>query len=206
MEPAGLWRFLLPGYLVTVAIETPVLLAGLSRAHPISRRLIAGLWLTACTYPVVVLVLPPLLHPERSRLAYLVVAETFAPVAECLLFAAAFYRLGDPPRSARLRDMAAILGANLLSFGIGELLWSTGIDPILLLGLSWLTIKAGLFWLAAFLIIRAARKHQPRYPNEQLLPLRGRWLNYGCAGALIGGGILSLTTAWYVFQVLYLIR
>lgn len=126
MDPSGLWRFLLPGYLLTVAIETPVLLAGLSPPHPFLRRLAAGLWLTACTYPVVVLVLPVLLHPERSRLLYLGVAETFAPAAECLLFAAAFYRPGDPPRPARLRDMAAIIAANLLSFGIGELLWFGG--------------------------------------------------------------------------------
>jgi hypothetical protein len=42
-------------------------------------RLFAGAWLTACTYPVVWLVLPPLFE-ERSL--YLLAAETFAPVAE----------------------------------------------------------------------------------------------------------------------------
>ena len=41
------------GYLFTISVETPVLLVGLSRRHPIRHRLFAGVWLTACTYPVV---------------------------------------------------------------------------------------------------------------------------------------------------------
>jgi hypothetical protein len=80
MAPSDLWRFLIPGYLLTILIETPVLLIGLSKRHSIKRRLIAGVWLTACTYPIVVLVLPPL-FVNTSRAGYLVVAETFAPVA-----------------------------------------------------------------------------------------------------------------------------
>ena len=51
-----LWRFLPFGYLLTIAIETPILLFGLSPHHPKRRRLLAGVWLTACTYPIVVLV------------------------------------------------------------------------------------------------------------------------------------------------------
>ena len=85
-----LWSFLLPGYLTTVAIETPILLIGLSPRHPISRRLFCGFWLTACTYQIVVLVLAPLLLGSADdRTVYLLVAETFAPVAECALFWAA---------------------------------------------------------------------------------------------------------------------
>jgi hypothetical protein len=53
-----LWLFVLPGYLVTIAIETSVLLVALSASHKIKDRLIAGVWLTACTYPIVVLVMP----------------------------------------------------------------------------------------------------------------------------------------------------
>ena len=90
MDPGYLWRFLLTGYLFTIAIETPVLVVGLSRRHPLSHRLFAGAWLTACTYPVVILVLPMLFDPGEQRGLYLAVAETFAPVAECLLFWAAF--------------------------------------------------------------------------------------------------------------------
>src|SRR5262249_8681495 len=42
MSPTSLWTFLLPGYLLTIAIETPVLLVGLSRRHSWGRRLFAG--------------------------------------------------------------------------------------------------------------------------------------------------------------------
>lgn len=111
MTPEELWRFLPLGYLLTIAIETPVLVFGLASVHPIGRRIVAGVWLTACTYPIVVLVLPILIEP---RIPYLIVAETFAPVAECILFALAF---GN--RETRFRDCAAIVTANLLSFGLG---------------------------------------------------------------------------------------
>src|ERR1700694_1376014 len=78
MFSSDLWHFFPPGYLFSILIETPVLLIGLSKRHPIRRRLFAGIWLTACTYPVVVLVLP-LALAHVSRAGYLVVAETFAP-------------------------------------------------------------------------------------------------------------------------------
>jgi hypothetical protein len=118
-----LWWFLPAGYLVTVALETPVLVLGLSARHTLRRKFLSGLWLTACTYPVVVIVLP-LLFDSSTRLAYLVAAETFAPVAECALFWAA---TGGDVRDGRerafpRRDFAAIIGANLLSFALGELL------------------------------------------------------------------------------------
>jgi hypothetical protein len=126
MDPGALWAFLPRGYLFTVAIETPVLLLGLSAPHPRARRFFAGLWLTACTYPIVVLVLPLLVSPETSRGLYLLVAETFAPVAECLLFAAAFHWGASLPRRARWRDFAVITLANLASFGLGELFHARG--------------------------------------------------------------------------------
>ncbi|QDU95369.1 hypothetical protein [Lignipirellula cremea] len=124
-DPADLWRFLLPGYLITVAIETPVLVLGLSRTHRLPTRLAAGFWLTACTYPVVVLVLP-LLFPASWRLAFLATAETFAPVAECWMFHLACHAGRDVPRSDRIRDYVAITLANLLSFGLGELFYALG--------------------------------------------------------------------------------
>ncbi len=130
---------MLVGYLITITIETTVLLAFLSRRHPVRVRLFAGVWLTACTYPVVWLVLPGMFE---GRTMYLVVAETFAPVAECLIFWFAFIRrpakkpveiIADewsvvpqprPPagRWDTARDMAAVTMANLCSFGFGELL------------------------------------------------------------------------------------
>jgi hypothetical protein len=123
MPATNLWLFLPIGYAVTVLIETPVLLIGLSARHSWRRRLFAGLWLTACTYPVVVLVLPVLLA-GASRATYLAIAETFAPVAECLLFWLAF---GDAQGQTRVwlwRDFLAITLANLASFILGEILFA----------------------------------------------------------------------------------
>jgi len=115
-----LWRFLPIGYLITIAVEIPILFAGLSPQHNWKRKLIAGIWLTACTYPIVTLVLP-LLLAGYSRARYLLIAEIFAPVAECLLFWLAFETKVEARRSM-WRDFAAIVLANLASFGVGELL------------------------------------------------------------------------------------
>jgi len=123
MSSSALWRFLPLGYLLTILIETPILLVGLSKRHPIKRRLLAGLWLTACTYPVVVLVLPPLFD---NRAIYLIVAETFAPVAECILFWLAYGTPAELRKSSMWRDFAAIVVANLASFGAGEVLNAYG--------------------------------------------------------------------------------
>ncbi len=123
MNTADLWFFLPLGYLVTVAVETPVLVLLLSPRHPARRRLFAGLWLTACTYPVVVLVLP-VLFQGASRAAYLSAAETFAPAAECALFWLAFGEKGGLGRRSAWRDFAAITLANVLSFLSGEVLTS----------------------------------------------------------------------------------
>jgi hypothetical protein len=123
---ADLWRFLPVGYLLTILVETPILLAGLSRRHPARQRLAAGVWLTACTYPVVVLVLPILIPIERLSTLYLVVAETFAPLAECALFWGAFGSGREWGRPSMWRDFAAITVANLISFGLGELFYAYG--------------------------------------------------------------------------------
>lgn len=121
MSPTELWRFLPLGYLLSILIETPVLLVGLSARHRLRRRLLAGIWLTACTYPIVTLVLP-LLFVNSSRTNYLIVAETFAPVAECVLFWLAFGREIEVGTRAMWRDFAAIVIANLASFAGGEIL------------------------------------------------------------------------------------
>src|ERR1044071_8396868 len=123
MNPEDLWRFLLVGYLLTAAVETPVLVLFLSKRHALKRSLFAGLWLTACTYPVVVLILPPL-FADSSRALSLLVAETFAPAAECLLFYLAFG--GDGGGGVTWRDLAAVVAANLLSFLAGEVLTAYG--------------------------------------------------------------------------------
>src|SRR2546425_3961110 len=119
MSPSELWHFLPLGYLLSILIETPVLLVGLSKRHSLKRRLLAGLWLTACTYPIVTLVLP-LALAHRSWTVYLVVAETFAPVAECGLFWLAFGRDDELGKRSMWRELSALLIANLPSFIIGE--------------------------------------------------------------------------------------
>ena len=120
-SPYELWRFLPLGYLLTISIETPILIACLSARHSFKRKLLAGIWLTACTYPVVTLVLP-LLFPPDARIVYLVVAETFAPVAECVLFWLAFGREDEVGKISMWRDFSAIIAANLTSFGLGEVI------------------------------------------------------------------------------------
>jgi hypothetical protein len=125
MSPSELWRFLPIGYLFTIAIETPILLIGLSRRHVIRRRLAAGIWLTACTYPIVVLVMP-LLLANASRATYLIVAETFAPLAECALFWLAYGKIEELGKRSMWQDFATIVIANLASFLGGEVLNAYG--------------------------------------------------------------------------------
>src|SRR5688500_614673 len=88
--PLGeLWLFLPVGYLLSILFETPILFLGLSSRLSTRHKLLCGIWLTACTFPIVVLVLPALFFGE-PRWQYLAVAETFAPLAECLIFWLAF--------------------------------------------------------------------------------------------------------------------
>jgi hypothetical protein len=121
---AELWTFLPLGYALGILIEAPVLLVGLSARHPLRHRLFAGFWLTACTYPIVALVMP-LLIPS-PRWLYLLVAETFAPVAECALFWAAFGARAEWGKRSMVRDMTAVVLANLASFGVGEVVCALG--------------------------------------------------------------------------------
>jgi hypothetical protein len=125
MSPSELWRFLVIGYPFTILIETPVLLLGLSRRHSFKQKLFAGVWLTACTYPIVVLVMP-LLFAGASRAIYLTVAETFAPVAECILFWLAYGKSEELGRRSMWQDFATIVIANLASFAGGEIMGAFG--------------------------------------------------------------------------------
>ena len=120
--PLGdLWFFLPFGYLVTILIETPVLVAGLPRKLSLRQKLLCGIWLTACTYPIVVLVLPTIFF-GMPRWQYLTVAEIFAPVAECAIFWIAFRSKRLLRTADWMRSFAAIVVANLASFGLGEVL------------------------------------------------------------------------------------
>ena len=107
---AATWSFLPWGYALTVLVELPVLLIGLSPRHSLRRRIVAGFALTACTYPIVVIVLPPLVWTPFGRGWYLLVAEIFAPLAECLLFRAAY---GQAPHLVYRGRMAVHLRGQL---------------------------------------------------------------------------------------------
>jgi hypothetical protein len=124
MTPDLLGSFLL-GYILTVVIEAAILVVCLSTRHPLRVRLFAAPWLTGCTYPVVHFILPFVMS-FSSRLAFLAVAETFAPVAECILFWLAFGVRTELRRYTMWRDCAAITIANVLSFGAGEILYRLG--------------------------------------------------------------------------------
>lgn len=116
-EPNELWDFLPYGYLLTITLETPVLMVGLSHQHSWHRKLFAGIGLTLFTYPIVVLVLPLLLR-DFTPWVYVTIAEVFAPVGECILFWLAFG--GDLRQRSTQRDFLAIVLANITSFLVGE--------------------------------------------------------------------------------------
>jgi len=108
------WAFLFVGYALSVMVECPVLLIGLAPRHSLSVRLFASFWLTACTYPIVILTMP-VLFPAH----YVLPSEIFAAVAECVLFAELF-------RGRWLwRDMAAITAANICSYLVGVALFGS---------------------------------------------------------------------------------
>ena len=115
-DAIDLWQFLPAGYLLTITVETLVLLTALSMNHSLRVRLFAGAGLTAVTYPIVILVMPLVLMPF-GRAIYLAVAEVFAPVAESVLFVGVFGSRGRAASNAR--DCFAICAANLASFLIG---------------------------------------------------------------------------------------
>ena len=117
---SGLWAFLPFGYLLTILVETPILIFGLSRKITLRQKLLCGIWLSACTYPIVVLVMP-MLFADYPRWQYLTVAEIFAPVAECALFWLAFRAKGILNTADWLDCFLAIVVANLGSFGVGEI-------------------------------------------------------------------------------------
>jgi hypothetical protein len=116
----GLWAFLPFGYLLTIFVETPILIVGLSQKVTLRQKLLCGIWLSACTYPIVVLVMP-MLFADWQRWQYLIVAETFAPVAECTLFWLAFRDKGILNSREWIECFVAIVIANLASFGVGEI-------------------------------------------------------------------------------------
>jgi hypothetical protein len=128
-DPSFIVFALITGYTFGVILETPVLMAGLSACHSLKSRLKAGLFLTACTYPFVIIVMPRLINPDLHNTLYLAVTETLVPIAECAIFWLVFHRrlisssdgTTTVSRDVVIRDFAVIIAANLISFGVGEL-------------------------------------------------------------------------------------
>jgi hypothetical protein len=110
-------------WVATIVIETAVLAVGLSPRHGSRVRLFAGTWLSACTLPVVWLALPDALPVMLNRTTVVLIAEVFAPLAECGLFWWAFIRPRPCDWRATMRDLVAIVAANLASFATGEAVW-----------------------------------------------------------------------------------
>jgi hypothetical protein len=113
LAPATLWMWLPVGYALTVAIETPVLLLGLSPRWTRMQRLGLAAWLTAVTYPIVVVALPLALPPGTSWPVYVAIAEAFAVGTECLLMRRAW--------QGSWRDVGVVAVANVVSATVGLL-------------------------------------------------------------------------------------
>lgn len=127
MTPYGAWLFFVVGYVATISVELPVLYFGLTGRHSTSDRFMFAFMLTAFTYPIVILVMPMLLNPF-GRLAYVVIAEVFAPLAEVALFRF----VDDRKIISRLdRDAVFIVVANMLSFLLGQAFLSEWILEII---------------------------------------------------------------------------
>ena len=109
--------FLLCGGIITIVIEGTVLWFGLGRRYSTGEKLFFAAWLTAATYPVVVLVLPSLMSTSEPRSSYLFAAESFAIIGECVLFTIGSVCLDKP---VYFKELGVIAIANLISFAAGE--------------------------------------------------------------------------------------
>ena len=114
-------------FALTVLIEGVVRGFALDRRHDRGTKLLAAWWLSTCTLPIVHFVFPMLAQLGWPRRAWVTWAEIFAPAAECVLFATLVSVQSGGERKASPRDMLAIVLANLVSFGLGELLRFSGL-------------------------------------------------------------------------------
>lgn len=109
------------GYAFTITVEALVLLVGLSKPHSYARRVAAGVWLPACLYPFLWLLLPHFIDFTRQRPIFASVGEIFISFAKCGLFYLAFQHGRGLTRREQARDWLAISLANFTSFALGEL-------------------------------------------------------------------------------------
>jgi len=100
-------RFLPLGYLFSFLIETPICSSVCRRGIRSGAECSPESGLTACTYPIVVLVICRSLSPAPRAQFYLIIAETFAPVAECALFWLAYGEAEQFGKASMWRDFGA---------------------------------------------------------------------------------------------------
>lgn len=116
--------FFFIGYLATVVLEAIILIPFLSSRHSLKIKLVSCALLTAFTYPFVVFFFPKLILDTFGELFYVLIAETFAPFAECVLFCIIIKKSYKKLCClSTIRDFAAIIFANIFSFLIGEFFW-----------------------------------------------------------------------------------
>ncbi len=115
-------RMAMVGYILSLVVELPVLILALSASYKLIEKVLAGLWLTACTYPAVSWLFSGFIQ-EPVLLTF--VREAYAAFGEAFLFWLAFVKLAG--RTCLRRDILVVILANVLSFLFGELLKSTGV-------------------------------------------------------------------------------
>jgi hypothetical protein len=119
------WRVLLLGYCLFVAIELPIFLLALSARNDRRQRIFSALWLTACSFPLVILVMPAFIdmfvpkdwHGPVNTMQIALIT----PIVECLLFWMLTRPLDEPnsPQVSQaewIHDLFVIVFANVLSF------------------------------------------------------------------------------------------
>lgn len=118
------------GYLLTISLETPVLIFGLAKVYSLKEKVLAGISLTAFSYPFVAVIFPLVFDPYEHYGTYILVSEVFAPLSEIALFTWLFQKGKELKPKERFNDFAVIVAANLLSYLTGELLRWLGIHLV----------------------------------------------------------------------------
>lgn len=126
LDPITWTRIALSGYLLTISIETPVLVLLLGKRYSLKEKLFAGVFLTGCSYPFVSVFFPMIWDPYTDYRTYVTVSEIFAPLSECIIFALLFQRRKELSARQRASDLAVVVAANLLSYLAGELMKACG--------------------------------------------------------------------------------
>ncbi len=128
LDPITWTRMVVMGYLLTISIETPVLVVGLGNRYSMKEKLFAGAFLTGFSYPFVAVFFPLIWNPYTQYSIYVTVSEIFAPLSECLLFALLFQRRKTLRGREKVMDLVIVVLANLVSYVSGEIMKACGLQ------------------------------------------------------------------------------